>query len=163
MAARSKSENQEGIQLIATNRRAAFDYELTEKFEAGLVLIGSEVKSLRHRSVNIAEAWAAIRNGEAFVEGMRIGVLLHAAFGHKEDRNRKLLLHRREIVQLQEAIDRKGLTVVVTRLYFRDGHAKVELALAKGRSKGDKREAIKSRDAKREAQAAIDAARRKGR
>lgn len=162
MAARSKSANEEGIQVVATNRRAAFDYELTERFEAGLVLIGSEVKSLRHRNVNIAEAWATIRNNEAFVEGMRIGVLQHAAFGHKEDRVRKLLLHRKQIEQLNEAIDRKGLTVVVTRIYFRDGHAKLELALAKGRSRGDKREAIKSRDAAREAQAAISAARRRG-
>ncbi len=162
MAARPKSANEEGIVVVATNRRAAFDYELTERFEAGLVLIGSEVKSLRLRNVNIAEAWATIRNHEAFVEGMRIGVLQHAAFGHKEDRVRKLLLHSKQIAQLDEAIDRKGLTVVITRLYFRDGHAKVELALARGRSKGDKREAIKSKDAAREAQAAISAARRRG-
>jgi len=162
MATRSKPENQEGIQVVATNRRAGFDYELTERFEAGLVLIGSEVKSLRLRNVNISEAWAQVRGGEAFVEGMRIGVLAHAAFGHKEDRARKLLLHRKQIEQLMDAIDRKGLTVVVTRLYFRDGKAKVELALARGRSKGDKREAIKSRDADREARAAIASARRKG-
>lgn len=160
MAARPKPDSQDGIQVVATNRRASFDYELSERIEAGLVLIGSEVKSLRQRNVNIAEAWATIRNGEAFVEGMRIGTLRHAAFGHKEDRVRKLLLHRREIDKLSEAIDRKGLTVVVTRMYFRDGHAKLELALAKGRSRGDKREAIKSKDAEREARVAMAAARR---
>jgi len=162
MATHPKPESQEGIQLIASNRRAGFDYELTDRFEAGLVLIGSEVKSLRHRNVHIAEAWATVRNGEAFVEGMRIGALQHAAFGHKEDRVRKLLLHRKEIDRIGEAIERKGLTVVVTRMYFRGGHAKVELALAKGKSRSDKREAIKSRDAEREARAAMADARRKG-
>ncbi len=163
MVARAKSsKTPDGVVVIATNRRASFEYELGEKFEAGLVLIGSEVKSLRNRSANIVDAWAVVRNGEMFVEGMTISVLAHAAFGHKDDRPRKLLLHSREIEVLRDAIERKGLTAVVTRLYFRDGRAKVEIALAKGRNKGDKREAIKTKDADREAQAAIDAVRRRG-
>ncbi|HPB95287.1 MAG TPA: SsrA-binding protein SmpB [Polyangiaceae bacterium] len=154
MAKPSKKENLEpGMTLIATNRRASFDYELGERFEAGLVLLGSEVKSLRSRAVGISEAWASIVQGEAYIEGMRISILDHAAYGHtQERRSRKLLLHRKEILALEKAIDRGGMTVVATRLYFRNGKAKIELAIARGKRKTDKREAIKDRDAAREAQ-----------
>ena len=162
MAASRKTDTQDpGVKLIAVNRRASFDYELGEKFEAGLVLIGSEVKSLRAANANIADAWAHVSNGEAWLEGMRIPSLRHAAFGHTEKRARKLLLHHREIEQLRNEIERKGLTVIVTRTYFRNGRVKVELALAKGKRKSDKRESIKERDAEREARAAMDRARRK--
>src|SRR5512135_1403763 len=105
------------VQNIAVNRKAGFEYELGTRYEAGLVLIGSEVKSLRNGSANISEAWAIIRNGEAWVEGMRIGVLKHAAFGHGETRPRKLLLHQREIEQLQAEIERRGMTIIITRIY----------------------------------------------
>jgi SsrA-binding protein len=161
MAGRTKSETPEaGVKIVATNRRARFDYDLGERYEAGLVLVGSEVKSLRNGSANIAEAWACVERGEAFVEGMRIPVLKHAAFGHVEDRTRKLLLNRREIDAIRREIEQKGMTVVLTRLYFRSGRAKVELAIAKGRRKGDRREAIKGREAEREARAAVVRARR---
>ncbi len=157
MARRKQKETLEpGVKLIATNRRASFDYELGERFEAGLVLLGSEVKSLRNRAAGIGEAWATVRGTEAFVEGMRISILDHAAYGHThERRSRKLLLHRREIDALRNAIERGGMTVVATRLYFRDGKAKVELAIGRGRKKVDKRQAIKDRDAEREARAAM--------
>jgi SsrA-binding protein len=157
MARRKQKDTLEpGMKLIATNRRASFDFELGDRYEAGLVLLGSEVKSLRNRAAGIAEAWATVRNGEAFIEGMRISVLDHAAYGHtNERRTRKLLLNRREIEVLRNAIERGGLTVVATRLYFRDGKAKVELAIARGKKQTDKRQAIKDRDADREARAAM--------
>ena len=162
MAKRKKEKKlPSDVQLIATNRRASFDYELSDRFEAGLVLVGSEVKSLRNRNASISEAWATTKNGEAFIEGMRIGVLKHAAFGHaKEKRSRKLLLHREEIQRLQKAIERQGMTLVVTQLYFRRGKAKVEIALARGKRAADKRQSIKERDAAREARAAIDRGRK---
>jgi SsrA-binding protein len=153
---KQKDKLEPGVTLVATNRRASFDYELGDRFEAGLVLLGSEVKSLRSRAAGIAEAWASVVNGEAFLEGMRISVLDHAAYGHtNERRTRKLLLHHKEIVALQNAIDRGGMTVVATKLYFRNGKAKVELAIARGKKKTDKREAIKDRDAEREARVAM--------
>ncbi len=157
MARRKQKDSLEpGVTLIATNRKASFDFELGERYEAGLVLIGSEVKSLRNRAAGITEAWASIHNGEAFIEGMRISVLDHAAYGHlNERRSRKLLLHRKEIDVLRNAIDRGGMTVVATRLYFRNGKAKIELAIARGRKKADKREAIKDRDAERDARAEL--------
>lgn len=157
MARRKQKDTLEpGMKLIATNRRASFDFELGDRYEAGLVLLGSEVKSLRNRAAGIAESWATIRNGEAFIEGMRISVLDHAAYGHSNERRpRKLLLNRREIETLRNAIERGGLTVVATRLYFRDGKAKVELAIARGKKQTDKRQAIKDRDADREARAAM--------
>ena len=160
MASKKAPPADPDVKNIAVNRKAGFEYELGARYEAGLVLTGSEVKSLRNGSANVSEAWAVIRNGEAFVEGMRIGVLKHAAFVHAETRPRKLLLHQREIQQLQAEIDRRGMTVVVTRIYFRLGRAKLELAVARGRRAHDKREAIKDREAQREARSAMDRARR---
>jgi SsrA-binding protein len=160
MVSKKAAQADPDVKSIAVNRRASFDYELGERFEAGLVLTGSEVKSLRNAAANISEAWAIIRAGEAFIEGMRIPVLKHAAFVHAETRVRKLLLHQREIQQLQNEIDRKGMTVVITRIYFRKGLVKVELAVARGRRDQDKRQAIKGREADREARAAMDRVRR---
>ena len=151
-----KATAKPGTKLIASNRRASFDYALEERFEAGLVLIGSEVKSLRNRAAGITEAWACVINGEAFLEGMRISLLNHAAFGHtSERRSRKLLLHRKEITKIQSAIERGGMTVVATKVYFRHGKAKVELAIAKGKKTTDKRANIKERDAERDARVAL--------
>ncbi|MCL2825759.1 MAG: SsrA-binding protein SmpB [Polyangiaceae bacterium] len=152
MAPRKKKEtNKSDTKPIATNRKASFDYELGDRFEAGLVLVGSEVKSLRSRTAGITEAWACVRSGEAFLEGMRISILDHAAYGHTSERRaRKLLLHRKEIRTIQSAIDRDGMTVVATKVYFRNGKAKVQLALASGKRKADKRETIKQRDAERD-------------
>ncbi len=145
-----------GDGLVARNRRARFDYELGDRFEAGLVLLGSEVKVLRNRSADISDAWCNIEQGEAFLNGLNIPELPGAAFGgHQAKRRRKLLLHTHEIAELQKAIERQGMTTVATKLYFRNGRAKVELALARGRRQVDKRQVLKQREADREAEIAM--------
>jgi SsrA-binding protein len=142
-------------QLVAKNRRAYFDYEIGESYEAGLALIGSEVRSLREGGANLTDAWVDIdQRGQAWVKGMRIPPLKHAAFGHEERRTRKLLLHAREIEQLRAAIDREGMTLIVTKCYFKHNRAKLEFAVARGKKKYDKRQALKDREATREAQQA---------
>jgi SsrA-binding protein len=154
-----KEKERNGEKLIARNKRASFDYALGERFEAGLVLIGSEVKMLRHGSAELTDAWCAIEQGEAFLKGVNIPVLPGAAFGHEAKRSRKLLLHAQEIDALRRGVERDGMTIVATRLYFREGRVKVEVALAKGKKTVDKRESLKEKDAEREARAAIDRAR----
>jgi SsrA-binding protein len=146
--------------LIVRNRRAGYEYELGERFEAGVVLIGSEVKMLREGKADLSDAWCAITNGEAFLHGMLIAEMPGAAFGHVGKRTRKLLLNANEIEQLQRSIERDGMTIAATRLYFKNGRAKVELALAKGKKQADKRETVKRREAEREARAAIGRGRR---
>jgi SsrA-binding protein len=155
-----KDKEQAGEKLIARNKRASFDYELGERFEAGLVLLGSEVKMLREGAAELSEAWCSLEHGEAFLKGTNIPVLPGAAFGHEPKRARKLLLHAREIESLKRGVEREGMTVVATRLYFKEGRVKVELALAKGKKTFDKRESMKQKDAEREARAAVDLARR---
>ena len=140
-----------GVRLIASNRRARFDYEVRETFEAGLVLLGSEVKSLRNQGASIAEAFATVKGGEAWVMGMHIAPYSFARDGgHDPLRPRKLLLHRREIERISSRVAERGLTLVPLRLYFRKGKAKLELALAKGRTKVDKRQVIREREERRE-------------
>jgi len=146
---------------VAKNRRARFDYELGERFEAGLSLMGSEVKMLRMGNADLSDAFVAIEGGEAFIKGMSIPELTDAAFGHKAKRRRRLLLHAREITQLQRGIEREGMTAVAVRLYFSNGRAKLEIALAKGKKLVDKRRTIKEREADREAEAAMDRYRRR--
>ncbi len=151
-----------GVKVIATNRQARRDYELQESFEAGLVLQGSEVKSLRESNVTIADAYSRIDDGEAWLVGLHIAPwrTSTAVTGHEAERKRKLLLHRNEIERLKARIDQDRLTLVPLSLYFKDGRAKLELALGKARRKGDKRQAIAERDAEREAQRAMSRARR---
>lgn len=149
-----------GERLIVRNRRASFDYELGDRYEAGLVLLGSEVKVLRERAADLTDAWCAIENGEAYLKGVNIPSLVDAAFGHEAKRPRKLLLHARQIEEIRRAIEREGMTVAATRLYFKGGRVKVELALAKGRKKADKRETVKQKEAEREARAAMARGRR---
>ena len=156
----AKEKEKPGVKLIVKNRRASFDYELTDKLEAGIALIGSEVKMLRSGSADLSDAWCAIERGEAFLKGMNIPVMPGAAFGHEAKRARKLLLHKNEIEQLERGVARDGMTIVATRLYFKDGRVKVEIALAKGKRSEDKRESIKAREAEREARAAIARGRR---
>jgi SsrA-binding protein len=140
-----------GEKLIADNRRARHDYHLLDRFEAGLVLAGTEVKALREGKTSLQQAYADVREGEAWLHGVHI-----AEYGqgnranHDPDRPRKLLLHRREIDRLYGQVREKGVTVVPTRLYFKDGRVKVELALAKGKELHDKRRDIAARDAKRQ-------------
>lgn len=133
------------------NRRASFDYHLLDRFEAGLQLTGSEVKSLRSGGGSIAEAFARLENGEVFLEGMNIPPYEQASYNnHEPKRRRKLLLHRREIAEIGKGLERKGLTVVPTKLYFKDGWAKVEVALAQGKQKHDKRRDEAKKDAQRQ-------------
>lgn len=149
-----KSSPGEGV--LATNRRARFDYELGEKFEAGLSLIGSEARSLRETSPGINEAFINVdRQGEAWVMQMRIAHMKDAAFGHTELRPRKLLLHRKELDRIRAALEREGMTAIPTKVYYKAGRAKLEIALAKGKKLHDKRHAIKERTEEREARAAI--------
>ena len=141
---------------MLSNRRARHDYDLLERIEAGLVLTGSEVKSLRRGGGSIAEAYARFRGGEAFLEGATIPGYEEASYNdHAPDRARKLLLHRREINELRAAVERRGLTLVPLKLYFKDGRAKLELALARGRKRHDKRQAAAARDAQREMDRAL--------
>jgi SsrA-binding protein len=138
--------------VVAVNRRAHFDYELGERLEAGLRLLGSEARSLRQSGADVSTAWVSIDGrGEAWVKDMRIAVLPHAAFGHEEKRPRKLLLHRAEIDRLRGSTERDGLTLVVTRCHFKDGRAKLEIAVARGKKKHDKRHSLRERQATREA------------
>lgn len=140
---------------IATNRQASFRFNLLDKFEAGIVLQGSEVKSLREGGVQLKDAYAEVRDGEVWLQNMHIAPYKPARENHDPERPRKLLLHRREIEQLTGASAEKGLTIVPTRLYWSGPRAKVELALAKGKDLYDKRRSIKERDTKREIERAM--------
>jgi SsrA-binding protein len=147
--------------LIADNRRARHDYHLLERFEAGLVLTGTEVKSLREGRVTLANAYADVRDGEVWLVGAHVSPYDQGSVGaHDPDRDRKLLLHRREIESLYGKVREKGLTLVPTRLYFKEGRVKVELALARGKELRDKRRDIARRDAQRDMERALRASRR---
>jgi SsrA-binding protein len=141
---------------IATNRRARFDYAFTDTFEAGMVLVGSEVKSLRTGKADLKDSYATVRDGELWLYGLRISPYEFARDGgHDPERPRKLLMHKGEITRIASALAEKGLTLVPTRLYFKEGKAKVELGLGKGKAQRDKRETIRRRQADREMQRAI--------
>ncbi|MHC4959024.1 MAG: SsrA-binding protein SmpB [Planctomycetota bacterium] len=141
--------------VIARNRRAYRNFEIEEKFECGLVLLGPEVKSLRAGKVSIAEAFALFRGEELFICDMHIAEYTHTGYtAHDPVRPRKLLMHRRELRKLQEQVERKGLTLVPIEIYFKKGRAKLEMAIAKGRRRHDKREAVAKEDARREARRA---------
>jgi SsrA-binding protein len=142
--------------LIAANRRARHDYEVLDTVEAGIALRGPEVKSLRAGKASLAEAWAFVRRGEIFLAGLHIPPYAHAARENPDPvRERKLLLHRSEIAKLAGRVAERGLTLVPLSLYFKNGRAKVELALVRGRRRHDKREVIRRREAEREAQRAV--------
>src|SRR5687767_13281800 len=141
---------------VATNRQASFRYQLLERIECGIVLRGSEVKSLRQGGVQLKDAYAEVRDGEVWLQNMHIAPYQPAAReNHDPERPRKLLLHRREIERLIGKTSEKGLTIVPTRLYWSGPRAKVELAVAKGKDLYDKRRSIKERDTKREIQRAM--------
>ena len=147
---------QDGTKLIAENRRARRDYELIERHEAGVVLTGTEVKSARDGHVQLGQAYADIRDGEAWLIGASISEYAQAGgTGHLPDRDRKLLLHRGEIDSLHGKVREKGLTLVPTRMYFKDGRVKVEIALARGRERADKRRVVAERDAQRDIERAL--------
>ena len=141
---------------VATNRQASHRYNLLEKWEAGLVLEGSEVKSLREGGVQLKDAYAEIRDGEVWLQNMYIAPYKPAAReNHDPERPRKLLLHRREIARLVGKTAEKGLTLVPTRVYFKGPRAKVEIALARGKDLYDKRRALKAKDQRREIDRAL--------
>jgi SsrA-binding protein len=145
-----------GTKLIAENRRARHDYQLLERVEAGLALTGTEVKSLRAGRGNIQRAFADLRGGELYLVGAHIGEYAQGNLAnHEPERDRKLLLHRREIDSLAGKVQERGLTLVPTRLYFKDGRAKVELALARGKEARDRRRDIAERDARRQIERAL--------
>ena len=145
-----------GTKLIAENRRARFDYELLDRFEAGIVLVGTEVKSLREGRVTLGQAYADVRGTEAWLIGAEIAEYAQGNIAnHDPTRDRKLLLKRAEIASLVGKVREKGQTIVPTRLYFKDGKVKIELALARGKEKADKRRTIVDRDAKRQMERAL--------
>jgi SsrA-binding protein len=150
------SKKDEGEKLIAKNRRATFDYFIEEAYEGGLVLVGSEVKSLREGRVDIVDAFAAIDNGEMWLKQLRIAPFEQAkAFPHEPRRARKVLMHKSEIAAIAKAVARGGFTLVPLRLYFKGGRAKVELGLAKGKKTHDKRHEIARKTDERETRAVI--------
>jgi len=140
-----------GTKLIARNRKALHDYFITDKYEAGISLTGTEVKSLRAGRASLVDGWATIRDGEVWLEGVHIPEYTEGSWtNHTPRRSRKLLLHKEEIARLIGKTQDSGVTLVPLSLYFKDGKAKVELALAKGKRAYDKRQAMAERDAKRE-------------
>ncbi len=154
--ASSKKQGDGQEKLIVKNRRATFDYTIDEVYEAGLSLLGSEVKSLRAGKVDIVDAYASVDAGQMFLKQLNIAPFEMArAFPHDPRRARKLLLHRREIDKIQRALARDGATVIPLRLYFRDGKAKVELGIAFGKKTYDKRHDLAKKTADREAKASM--------
>ena len=151
----------EGEKVVATNRRARFDYQIEDAWEAGLVLTGSEVKSLRAGNVALADAYALAKGGELWLASCRIGEYQPASYtGHAPVRDRKLLLNRAEIDRLAVKVEKAGYTLVPLSLYFKNGWAKVELGLAKGRTHEDRRDAIAEREQRREMDRAMSRKRR---
>jgi SsrA-binding protein len=140
-----------GADDVASNRQAAYRFDLLDKLEAGMMLKGTEVKALRESGAQMKDSYAAIRDGEVWLLNLHIPAYKPAAReNHPPERDRKLLLHRREIERVVGRMSEKGLTLVPTRIYFKDGRAKVELALAKGKDRFDKRQSIKEREMKRD-------------
>ena len=154
MAAEKKADGRSRV--IADNRKALHDYHVLETFEAGIALLGTEVKSIREGTVNLRDSYARVENGEVWLLNMHIGPYSHTGYaGHAERRQRKLLLHAHEIRKLTGRVAEKGLTLVPLDLHFSNGRVKVALALAKGKQAHDKRETIRRREVDRETRAAI--------
>jgi SsrA-binding protein len=144
------------IKVVATNRKAQHEYYFDDTFEAGLVLMGTEIKSIRGGRVSLQEGYVTFEGGEAWLVDVHIAQYDPASGqNHDPRRRRKLLLHRREIDRLRSKVQEKGFTVVPTRLYLKDGRAKVEIALARGKKQYDKRQAIAKRDSKRQVERAL--------
>ena len=147
---------EKGQKLIAQNRKARYDFHVDDTFEAGLVLVGTEVKSLRAGRATLVDGFAEITNGEAFLHGVHIPEYTQGTWtNHAARRKRKLLLNRAEIDKIERRVSEKGLTIVPLALYFKDGRAKVEIALARGKKTYDKRHALAERQANREKQQAL--------
>lgn len=140
-----------GIKIISDNKKARFDFEIIETFEAGLQLQGSEVKSLRENGCQLKDSYVSFQRHEAFLQKAHISVYKPSSYNnHEPERLRKLLLHEHELSKIHAAVQEKGLACIPLKMYFKDGIAKVEIALARGKKKGDKRQDIKKRDVTRE-------------
>ena len=148
----AKAQAQEGnIKIIAQNKKAFHDYEISDRFEAGLVLLGTEVKSLREGRANLKDSYARVKKEEVFLYGLHISPYTHASFdNHDPERVRKLLLHKSEIKRLQGKTQERGFSLVPLKVYFKNGRAKIEIALARGKKEYDKRESIKRKEENRE-------------
>jgi SsrA-binding protein len=141
------AQNDDDIKIVTTNRKAYHNYHISETYEAGLELIGSEVKSIRQGRVSIQEAYAAVEEGEVWVHSMRINPYEQASFEkHDPDRKKRLLLHKREIRKLKTKTQERGYTLIPLRLYFRKNLAKLEIGVARGKKQYDKRETIKKKE-----------------
>lgn len=152
----AKSGGTEKVKVVATNRKARRNYTVVDTLEAGLSLVGSEVKSLREGRVDLKDSYAHVDRGEVFLLGCYIGPYEFAREGgHDPERERKLLLHRREIDRVAGQLAEKGLTLIPLQIYFKNGKAKVELGVAKGRSTVDKRQVMKDREHEREIQRSL--------
>lgn len=145
-------------QVISQNRRARFDYEILDRFEAGIALTGPEIKSIRNHHVQLQGSYARLRGGELWLQDAHIAPYANAGYQpHDPMRDRKLLLHKKEINRIDEALSEKGLTLVPLSLYLKNGKAKLEIGVVRGRKRYDKRHAIKERETKRELQRAVRA------
>ena len=159
--AKAKTAREEAQKIIADNRKASHDYHLIETFEAGVALLGTEVKSIREGGANLRDSYARIEGGEVWIYNVHINPYSHRGYAdHEPTRKRKLLLHRQEIRKLIGRTVERGMTLVPTRMYFKNGHVKVAIGLAKGKQDHDKRETIKRREADRETRAAVKERRR---
>ena len=162
MAPKKNTNGDQRFRDIAQNRRALHEYAITDRYEAGIVLQGSEVKGIREGGATISDAYVQIRGGEAWLVGAHFSDYENAGYaGHDPRRTRKLLLHRREIERIAQALNEKGLSLVPLRLYFKEGRAKLELGLGRGKTLYDKRRSIAERDARRDADRAVKGARRR--
>ncbi len=144
------------MKVVTTNRRARHDHEILETYEAGMVLVGSEVKSLRDGNANLKDSYAVVRDGELWLVGCHIAPYAFSRLGgHEPERDRKLLLHRREIDRVASKLAERGLTLIPLRIYFKDGKAKIELGLGRGKRAYDKRQTLKAKEQKREMDRAL--------
>jgi SsrA-binding protein len=150
-----RSERQKAQRIVADNRKAFFDYHVLESLEAGIALLGTEIKAIREGRVNLRDAYARLENGEIWLLNVHISPYSHTGYAHHEERRqRKLLLHKHEIMKLAGRVQEKGLTLVPLQLYFKNGRLKVSLGLVKGKQAPDKRETIRRREVDRETRAA---------
>jgi SsrA-binding protein len=152
------TDREQAQKIVAENRKASHDYHLLETFEAGVVLVGTEVKAIREGRVNLRDSFCRVENGEVYAYNVHISAYSHRGYAdHEPTRRRKLLLHREEIRKLVGKTVERGMTLVPVRLYFKKGRVKLAVSLAKGKKTYDKRETVKRRDAARETRAAIKA------
>jgi SsrA-binding protein len=151
-----KSEREQAQKSIAENRKAFHDYHIVETFEAGVALLGTEVKAIREGNVNLRDSYASVEDGQVWILNVHINPYSHRGYAdHEPTRRRKLLLHKQEIRKLIGRTVEKGMTLVPLRMYFKNGHVKVAIGLAKGKQAHDKRETVKKREAERETRAAV--------